>query len=182
MGNYYFILRAQMRAFTPLARAMASDSAASPDSTAFAHLQHSLPTKRSVWGSARQYICITSHPKADGLFFVVMICLLTRLGCRFAVPSLSAPRGRFQTCKCRFAICLLFLQCLSNEFEALYKQQTPSNGWHLQVWAVDEAWTRDLFLTKEVLYHWATTAIGFYSGAKIGIKINFANFFCKKSL
>ena len=25
--------------------------------------------------------------------------------------------------------------------------------------AVDEAWTRDLFLTKEVLYHWATTAI-----------------------
>ena len=25
-------------------------------------------------------------------------------------------------------------------------------------WAVDEAWTRDLFLTKEVLYHWATTA------------------------
>ena len=26
-------------------------------------------------------------------------------------------------------------------------------------WAVDEAWTRDLFLTKEVLYHWATTAI-----------------------
>ena len=28
----------------------------------------------------------------------------------------------------------------------------------LQSWAVDENWTRDLFLTKEVLYHWATTA------------------------
>ena len=25
-------------------------------------------------------------------------------------------------------------------------------------WAVDENWTHDLFLTKEVLYHWATTA------------------------
>ena len=27
--------------------------------------------------------------------------------------------------------------------------------------AVDEDWTRDLFLTKEVLYHWATTANSF---------------------
>ena len=25
-------------------------------------------------------------------------------------------------------------------------------------WAVDEDWTHDLFLTKEVLYPWATTA------------------------
>ena len=26
------------------------------------------------------------------------------------------------------------------------------------IWADDEIWTRDLFLTKEVLYPWATSA------------------------
>ena len=28
----------------------------------------------------------------------------------------------------------------------------------LKIWADDGTWTRDLFLTKEVLYHWATLA------------------------
>ena len=36
--------------------------------------------------------------------------------------------------------------------------------------AVDEDWTRDLFLTKEVLYHWATTAFPFRIPPKAGQK------------
>ncbi len=38
-----------------------------------------------------------------------------------------------------------------------YRQFQKSNGF-INIWAVDENWTHDLFLTKEVLYHWATTA------------------------
>ena len=145
MGNYCFILRAQMRAFTPLARAMASDSAASPDSTAFVHLQHSLPTKRSVWGSARQYICITSHPKADGLFFCG-----TRLGCRFAMPSLVALRQKVQTDNTKYCFYCLWGSLQTSLSYLINNKRHPLGGicLHFLRWAVDEAWTRDLFLTK----------------------------------
>ena len=39
------------------------------------------------------------------------------------------------------------------------KKRLPCFGNRLISRAVDEDWTRDLFLTKEVLYHWATTAM-----------------------
>ena len=65
-----------------------------------------------------------------------------------------------------------------HEFRSHIKQKEERFTSSLS-WAVDEAWTRDLFLTKEVLYHWATTALRFFSGAKIEIKIDFPNFLSK---
>ena len=53
-------------------------------------------------------------------------------------------------------------------------------------WAVDQAWTDDLFLTKEVLYHWATTAINkpysFYERTKVHKIFESANFLQEKMM
>ena len=60
-------------------------------------------------------------------------------------------------------------------YQWFIKKKREKNNSSLS-WAVDEAWTRDLFLTKEVLYHWATTAFVAKSRAKVQLFFDFANF------
>ena len=57
-------------------------------------------------------------------------------------------------------------------FESFPKQKKPPK--RMAYWAVDEDWTHDLFLTKEVLYPWATTATISLSGANVGNKFELA--------
>lgn len=48
---------------------------------------------------------------------------------------------------------------IHQERSATELQRNPDPGCLEIRWAVDENWTHDLFLTKEVLYPWATTAL-----------------------
>ena len=63
----------------------------------------------------------------------------------------------------------------------LYRSRTPTlnkKATRLDgLWAVDEDWTHDLFLTKEVLYPWATTATALEEWCKSRKQISFEQIF-----
>ena len=70
------------------------------------------------------------------------------------------------------------MECLNRCKPMIYREIEIKNEGLVSssFWAVDEAWTRDLFLTKEVLYHWATTAISLFEWCKNSIKKTFLKF------
>ena len=70
------------------------------------------------------------------------------------------------------------MECLNRCKPMIYREIEIKNEELVSssFWAVDEAWTRYLFLTKEVLYHWATTAISLFEWCKNSIKKTFLKF------